>query len=183
MDLLWHRYIILEGVIPTDFLASNRNGSPGTQILMIDRIVRVCSAIYSHQIVVLFQLLLTRCVVLSLRKYTCSFKESKRGFVFFLPYIWAHIFFGLKFCLWIAIPPVISNDGLSVRRMDTFWIFHFQWHAFQESKVPFSSLVLKGFRWETLTVTNCSFLSLVIHKGDSIFPGKYQGGQEKVIVI
>ena len=47
MGLLWHRYIILEGVIPTDFLTSNRNGSPGTQILMIDRIVRVCSAIVS----------------------------------------------------------------------------------------------------------------------------------------
>ena len=42
MGLLWH---ILEGTIPTDFLTSNRNGSPGTQILMINRIVRVCSAL------------------------------------------------------------------------------------------------------------------------------------------
>ena len=60
---------------------------------------------------------------------------------------------------------------------------HFQLHAFQESKVGLSSLVLKGFRWETLTVINCFFLSLVIYKGNSIFPGKYKGGQEKVIVI
>ena len=44
MGLLWHRYTILEGTISTDFLASNRNGSPGTQILMINRIVRVCTA-------------------------------------------------------------------------------------------------------------------------------------------
>ena len=43
--LLWHRYITFEGAIPTDFLASNRNGSPGTQILIIDRIVRICSAL------------------------------------------------------------------------------------------------------------------------------------------
>ena len=64
MGLLWHRYTILEGTIPSDFLASNRNGFPCTQILMIDRIVRVCSTlvIYSHQIVVLFPLLLTRSV-------------------------------------------------------------------------------------------------------------------------
>ena len=44
MGLLWHRYTILEGTISTDFLASNRNGSPGTQILMINRIVGVCVA-------------------------------------------------------------------------------------------------------------------------------------------
>ena len=72
---------------------------------------------------------------------------------------------------------------------------HFQLHAFQESKVGFASLVLKGFRWEALTMsllfsqfpnfikTNCFFLSLVIYKGDSIFPGKYQEGEEKVKVI
>ena len=42
MGLLWHRYTILEGTIPTAFLTSNRNGSSGTQILMINRIVRVC---------------------------------------------------------------------------------------------------------------------------------------------
>ena len=35
MGLLWHRYAILEGTIPSDFLASNRNGSPCKQILMI----------------------------------------------------------------------------------------------------------------------------------------------------
>ena len=29
---------------------------------------------------------------------------------------------------------------------------HFQFHAFQESKVGFASLVLKGFRWEALTM-------------------------------
>ena len=45
MGLLWHRYTILEGTIPSDFLASNRNGFPCTQILMIDRIVRVCSTV------------------------------------------------------------------------------------------------------------------------------------------
>ena len=45
MGLLWHRYTILEGTIPSDFLASNRNGFPCTQILMIDRIVRVCSTL------------------------------------------------------------------------------------------------------------------------------------------
>ena len=45
MGLLWHRYITFEGAIPTDFLASNRNGSLGTQILIIDRIVRICSAL------------------------------------------------------------------------------------------------------------------------------------------
>ena len=79
--------------------------------------------------------------------------------------------------------------------MDTFWIFHFQLHTFQESKAGFASLVLKGFRWGALTVTllfsqfpqfiktNCFFLGLAIYKGDSIFRGKYQGGQEKVKVI
>ena len=45
IELLWHRYITFEGAIPTDFLASNRNESPGTQILMVDRTVRVCSAL------------------------------------------------------------------------------------------------------------------------------------------
>ena len=83
MGLLLHRYTILEATIPSDFLASNRNGSPCTQILMIVlwRFALHLS-IYSHQIVVLFQLLLTGSVVLSLRKYPCSRKE---GFVFFLP--------------------------------------------------------------------------------------------------
>ena len=45
MGLLRHRYTILEGTIPSDFLALNRNGFPCTQILMIDRIVRVCSTL------------------------------------------------------------------------------------------------------------------------------------------
>ena len=76
MGLLWHRYTILEGTIPSDFLAWNRNGSPCTQILMIVLWGFVLHlSIYSHQIVVLFQLLLTRSVVLSLRKYPCSRKE------------------------------------------------------------------------------------------------------------
>ena len=76
--MLWHKYTILEGTILTDFLTSNRNGSSGTQILMVNRIVRVALhlSIHSQQIVVLFQLLLTRSVVLSLRQY-------QRGFVFF----------------------------------------------------------------------------------------------------
>ena len=79
MGLLWHRYTILEGTVPKDFLASNRNGSPGRQILMINRIVRACSALvnlFPANSCFLFQLLLTRSVVLSLRKY-------QRGFVFF----------------------------------------------------------------------------------------------------
>ena len=62
--LLWHRYTILEGTIPSDFLASNRNGSPCTQILIIVLWgFALHLSIYSHQIVVLFQLLLTRFVV------------------------------------------------------------------------------------------------------------------------
>ena len=78
MGLLWHRYTILEGTVTTDFLASNRNGSPGTQILMINRMwgLALHLSIYCQQIIVLFQLLLTRSVVSSLRKY-------QRGFVFF----------------------------------------------------------------------------------------------------
>ena len=63
MGLLWHRYAILEGTIPSDFLASNRNGSPCKQILMIVLWgFALHLSIYSHQIVVLFPLFLTRSV-------------------------------------------------------------------------------------------------------------------------
>ena len=66
MRLLWHRYTILEGTIPSDFLASNRNGSPCKQILMIVlwgfALHLSIYSIYSDQIVVLFPLLLTRSV-------------------------------------------------------------------------------------------------------------------------
>ena len=133
--------------------------------------------IYSHQIVVLFQLLLTRSVVLSLRKYPSSFKESMRGFAFFYPRYERHIFFGLKFCLKIAIPPVISNDGLSVARMDTFWIFHFQLRAFQESKVGLSSLVLKVFvgkpsLWQIVSSWVLWYIKVILFSRENTKKGK-----------
>ena len=43
--LLRRRYTILGSTLPTDFLACNPNGPPASQIPMIDRIVRVCSAL------------------------------------------------------------------------------------------------------------------------------------------
>lgn len=56
-------YTILEGTIQSDFLASNRNGSPCKQILMIVLWgFALHLSIYSHQIAVLFPLLLTRSV-------------------------------------------------------------------------------------------------------------------------
>ena len=76
MGLLWNRYTILEGTVPTDFLVSNRNGSPGTQILMINRIVRACSAPVNLFPANSCPFSAARSVVLSLRKY-------QRGFVFF----------------------------------------------------------------------------------------------------
>ena len=77
MGLLWNRYTILEGTVPTDFLVSNRNGSPGTQILMINRIVRACSAPVNLFPANSCPFSAARSVVLSLRKYP-------RGSVYFL---------------------------------------------------------------------------------------------------
>ena len=45
IGLLRRKYTILEGTLPTDFLSSNRGGTPDTKIPMIDKIVRVCSAL------------------------------------------------------------------------------------------------------------------------------------------
>ncbi|CAH3159156.1 unnamed protein product [Porites lobata] len=45
IGLLRRKYTILESTLPTDFLACNPNGPPASQIPMIDRIVRVCSAL------------------------------------------------------------------------------------------------------------------------------------------
>lgn len=45
IGLLKRKYTILEGTLPTDFLYSNRRGTPDTKIPMIDQIVRVCSAL------------------------------------------------------------------------------------------------------------------------------------------
>lgn len=45
IGLLRRKYTILEGTLPTDFLSSNRSGTPDAKIPMIDRIIRVCSAL------------------------------------------------------------------------------------------------------------------------------------------
>ena len=45
IGLLRRKYTILEGTLPTDFLSSNRGGTPDTKIPTIDKIVRVCSAL------------------------------------------------------------------------------------------------------------------------------------------
>ena len=45
IGLLRRKYTILESTLPTDFLACNLNGPPESQIPVIDRIVRVCSAL------------------------------------------------------------------------------------------------------------------------------------------
>ena len=115
MGLLWH---ILEGTIPTDFLTSNRNGSPGTQILMINRIVRACSALVN-----LFPA--NSCPFsVAFNQICCIKSEYIRRVLFFL-----HQILGSYYFLWPEIlslnryPPLISNDGLSARRVDTFWIF------------------------------------------------------------
>ena len=42
---LRRKYTILEGTLPTDFLRGNPNGPPDSQVPIIDRIVRVCSAL------------------------------------------------------------------------------------------------------------------------------------------
>lgn len=45
IGLLRRKYTILEGTLPTDFLRGNPNGPPEVQVPIIDRIVRVCSAL------------------------------------------------------------------------------------------------------------------------------------------
>ena len=45
IGLLRRKYTILESTLPTDFLACNLTGPPESQIPVIDRIVRVCSAL------------------------------------------------------------------------------------------------------------------------------------------
>ncbi|XP_068680295.1 uncharacterized protein [Montipora foliosa] len=45
IGLLRRKYTIQEGTLPTDFLSSNRSGTPDAKIPMIDRIIRVCSAL------------------------------------------------------------------------------------------------------------------------------------------
>ena len=45
IGLLRRKYTILESTLPTDFLSCNANGSPDTKVPVIDRIVRVCSAL------------------------------------------------------------------------------------------------------------------------------------------
>lgn len=45
IGLLKHKYTILEGTLPTDFLSSHCSGTPDAKIAMIDQIVRICSAL------------------------------------------------------------------------------------------------------------------------------------------
>lgn len=45
IGLLRRKYTILESTLPTDFLSCNANGSPDSKVPIIDRIVRVCSAL------------------------------------------------------------------------------------------------------------------------------------------
>lgn len=45
IGLLRHEYTILEGTLPTDFLRGSAKEAPDSQVPIIDRIVRVCSAL------------------------------------------------------------------------------------------------------------------------------------------
>ena len=45
IGLLRRKYTILEGILPTDFLSSNHRGTLDFQVPLIDRILRVCSAL------------------------------------------------------------------------------------------------------------------------------------------
>ena len=45
IGLLGRMYTILEGTLPTDFLRGSANEAPDFQVPIIDRIVRVCSAL------------------------------------------------------------------------------------------------------------------------------------------
>ena len=45
IGLLRRKYTILEGTLPTDFLRGSAKEAPDSQVPIIDRIVRVCSAL------------------------------------------------------------------------------------------------------------------------------------------
>lgn len=45
IGLLHRKYTILEGILPTDSLSSNHRGTVDFQVPIIDRILRVCSAL------------------------------------------------------------------------------------------------------------------------------------------
>ena len=45
IGLLHRKYAILKSTLPTDYLTCNRNGPPETQVPIIGRIIRVCSAL------------------------------------------------------------------------------------------------------------------------------------------
>ena len=45
IGLVRHKYTILDGTLPTDFLRGSTNEAPDPQVPIIDRIVRVCSAL------------------------------------------------------------------------------------------------------------------------------------------
>ena len=45
IGLLRCKYTILEGTLPTDFLRGSAKEAPDSQVPIIDRIVRVCSAL------------------------------------------------------------------------------------------------------------------------------------------
>ena len=45
LDFSCRKYTILEGTLPTDFLRGSANEAPDSQGPIIDRIVRVCSAL------------------------------------------------------------------------------------------------------------------------------------------
>ena len=45
IGLLRRKYTILQSTLPTDYLTYNQNGPPETQVPVIDRIIRVCSAL------------------------------------------------------------------------------------------------------------------------------------------
>ena len=45
IGLLRRKYTILQSILPIDFLACNPDGAPDSQIPMIDRMIRVCSAL------------------------------------------------------------------------------------------------------------------------------------------
>ena len=45
IGLLRNKYTILEGTLPTDFLRGSANEPPNSQVTIIDRILRVCSAL------------------------------------------------------------------------------------------------------------------------------------------
>ena len=45
IGLLRRKHAILQSTLPTDYLTCNRNGPPEIQVPIIDRIIKVCSAL------------------------------------------------------------------------------------------------------------------------------------------